>query len=316
MTTPGFLGLGDLDGHAAAGGDTIDSGAQVGRVKNGAVGTPIAADSQGSIANDLRLPAGHIDPFQLTVAPQERNMPAVRRPEWKHGVFRAGQGLGFQLVERPQPQHRSYPAHSGRQKRLRAIGRDAHLPGQPGFGGDGEPDGLLVRGRLRENTARKPSGSPRVRRLPQRSTGSRAASRVAALHSAMPDGLAPADPPQFARQVAGRLPALVRILGQAGPYTRSRRPGSVQAGDRRRLCGQNRRDQAGLACAFETPCARSASRRARRRRRRCRSARRLPCLRVAPAPCTGRCPRIVPWLVRSRVSGGGGIVAPALRRLP
>ena len=82
----------------------------------------------------------------------------------------------------------------------------------------------------------------------------------------------------------------------AAPLSRRRR------GDRRRMGGENRRDQTRLALAFERLATGRHLVRSACRTRRCRCARPRPFLRAAPAPCIGSVPRIVPSAVSLRWS--------------
>ena len=93
------------------------------------------------------------------------------------------------------------------------------------------------------------------------------------------------DPCQLAQQIARALPAIVRILGEAGrddAIERLRRQ-RLHRRNARRLVLQNRAEQARARLAFERRASRSASRRAARRTRRCRCARRPR----GPSICSG-----------------------------
>jgi len=102
------------------------------------------------------------------------------------------------------------------------------------------------------------------------------------------------NPFQLEQEIAGRLPAVLRIFRQATPN------GAVK---RRRVNGLivligegsfSRMDEATLSDSSpETRAGPSAFRRARRLKKRYRCGHRDLCLRFAPATCTGKVPTIV-----------------------
>jgi hypothetical protein len=183
------------------------------------------------------------------VLPEKRDLPAVRRPEWIHGVFRARQDLGLQLVERAQPQHGFTLGILADEGELGAVGRDAHLQRQARRRRDGEADGALLRGGLtkvkpgEENGGDDGDGRDDPRDARRESGG-------CPCHLRWLQRSRIRNPAQLARQIGCRLPAIVRILGEAGSqHALQRAFGKVRK--RRRLGGQNGRDQAGLASALE-----------------------------------------------------------------
>src|SRR4051812_9669107 len=145
-------GSSDLDWDTAIRSDPVNAGIPATRSKeDGAVVTPVAAESFERIAEDLGLSTCRIDNLELSLQlVKEADLPAVRRPEGILGAFGAGQRLRVLLIERPDPKHYFPLSGLAEQCDLRAIRRNAHVGGQPGLGGNSETDRPPLRDRLAE----------------------------------------------------------------------------------------------------------------------------------------------------------------------
>jgi len=198
----------------------------------------------------LELPGGQeADPF------------AVRREEGRVGALGAGKRRGFQLVQGTRVElpdaGRAPEVHEARPVRREGQGR-----------APAEKQGLALGERRDEShhgprrllaRAAEPVGAEarreREERRQSRQRGPRRSAAPSARDRRVRLGPAGCDEAQLALQVVRALPALVRVLGQAGRHhaVEARRDEWRERRDRLRVRAQDRRDHARLALAGERP---------------------------------------------------------------
>ena len=272
-----------------------------------AVSVPGAADAPCRIADGEGGPAGRVDLLQGSLS-EVADEPAVWRPEGKAGFLGARDGLCRGGVEPSDPEsglRARFPR--GERQRL-AVGRerdrlDERLLGKRDRGEDQQGN---ARSAAQESDREDERCHGRRRREAPREA---LAALAAVCDRGGQAGLRAAfgDPVELALGVVRGLAAILRVLRQAGrDQAVERRRRHNEIAERPRGVLEDRPNQVLRLRRWPSKARRPLRHLVQQRSRGLtrRSARRPPCPRVAPAPCTGTCRRSRPAAVSGVASVG------------